>query len=109
MQIREMKTCEYADGLEHITMLNGMVRLDWYNYTGESGAAPGKEKGETTMPEREVSRQLVLPAGGFLRAYEAMKRFVGQLEAQGIITRSPHENFRPDEKSRPAAGSPNFE
>ena len=104
-----MKRYEYADGLEHITMMEGMVRLDWYNYTGKSDAAPGTEGGGAATPEREVTRQLVLPAGGFLRAYEAMKRFVGQLEAQGIITRTPQENARPAQKPQPAAGSPNFE
>lgn len=103
-----MKRYEYADGLEHITMMEGMVRLDWFNYTGESAAEQGK--GEAApLPPREVTRQLVLPAGGFLRAYEAMKRFVGQLEAQGIITRAPQGSAGAEEKPRPAAGSPNFE
>lgn len=103
-----MKRYEYADGLEHITMMEGMVRLDWYNNTGEPGAGPGKENGESAMPEREVTRQLILPAGGFLRAYEAMKHFVDQLEAQGIIIRAPQQHPQPDEPPHPAAGSPNF-
>lgn len=103
-----MKQYDYADGLEHITMLNGMVRLDWFNYTGEPAAEQGK--GEAApLPPREVTRQLALPAAGFLLAYEAMKRFVGRLEEQGVIARVPHEGARPNENPQPAAGSPNFE
>lgn len=107
-----MKQYDYSDGLEHITMLNGMVRLDWFNYTGEPAPKPAAEQGAAAppaLPPREVARQLVLPAGGFLQAYEAMKRFVGQLEAQGVIAHAPQGGAAEDEKHQPAAGSPNFE
>lgn len=92
-----MKEYRYADGLEEITLSAGMVRLELFHYTGEP-ARDGSERGA-----REVTQQLILPPAGFVEAYEAMRRFMEQLEAGGVVTRHPAPPRAPE------ASSPNFE
>lgn len=87
-----MKTYNYADGMEGITLSEGMVRMDLFHYTGGSGSG---------RAAREVTQQLILPPAAFLRAFETMQRFVSQLESQGLVE---HRETPP----APQAGSPNF-
>lgn len=89
-----MKTYHYADGVENITLAEGMVRLDLFHY--------GERQGQQCA--HEVTEQLVMPLPAFLRAYESARRMVEQLERQGLITKAP----APAETPSAPTGSPNF-
>lgn len=104
----------YADGVESLTMLEGMVRLDLFCY-GEGGAgAQGKAV-------RQVTGQLVLPPAAFLRLYGAMGELVRRLEEGGVVKRRgaapavpaatvPHGDAPSPDPANPSPNSsPNFE
>lgn len=97
-----MKEYRYADGLEEITLSEGMVRMELFHYTGAPAGG-----GANKHPSREVTQQLVLPPAGFLEAFEAMRQFMEQLEARGVVTRRsahPHSS-----EGMQHSASPNFE
>ena len=91
----------YADGVENVALVEGMVRVDLYHYGM-------RVEGMEATP-REGTQQLVLPPGAFLRAFESMQRFVAELERQGVVTRGavPQEAAQ-QAKQLPKGGSPNF-
>ena len=89
----------YADGVENVALVEGMVRVDLYHYGM-------RVEGMEATP-REVTQQLVLPPGAFLRAFESMQRFVAELERQGVVTRGAVPQEAPQPKL-PKGGSPNF-
>ena len=89
----------YADGVENVALVEGMVRVDLYHYGM-------RVEGMEATP-REVTQQLVLPPGAFLRAFESMQRFVAELERQGVVTRGAAPQEAPQPK-QPKGGSPNF-
>ncbi len=89
----------YADGLSQVTLLEGLVRMDFY-CAGEQA-----DDGSVT---HEPAGRLLLPPVGFLRAYEAMGELIARMEEAGLVHR--HE---PGEAAAPAAPrsqtpSPNF-
>lgn len=93
-----MKEYLYTDGVDHITLAGGMVRLDLFHYDGSPA------EGNQELP-RVVNRQLVMPPAAFMRAFESMQRFVVELEKSGVVHRLP-----PAVKPAPAKSiSPNFE
>ncbi len=69
----------YADGVENVSLVEGMVRVDLFHY--------GMRVEGMTVTPHEVTQQLVLPPAAFLRAFESMQRFVAELERQGVVTR----------------------
>ena len=87
--------------MENVALVEGMVRVDLYHYGM-------RVEGMEATP-REVTQQLVLPPGAFLRAFESMQRFVAELERQGVVTRGavPQEAAQ-QAKQQPKGGSPNF-
>lgn len=92
----------YADGVESITMLEGMVRLDFFCCDGKN--AQGKIQRETTT-------QIVIPPAAFLQAYEAMGKMVRHMEEGGFVLRkavpAPGAAAQP---AKPAVNSsPNFD
>ena len=89
----------YADGVENVALVEGMVRVDLYHYGM-------RVEGMEATP-REVTQQLVLPPAAFLRAFESMQRFVAELERQGVVTRGAVPQEAPQPK-QPKGGSPNF-
>ena len=89
----------YADGVENVALVEGMVRVDLYHYGM-------RVEGMEATP-REVTQQLVLPPAAFLRAFESMQRFVAELERQGVVTRGAVPQEAPQPKL-PKGGSPNF-
>ncbi len=89
----------YADGLSQMTLLEGLVRMDFY-CAGEQA-----EDGEVT---REPAGRLLLPPPAFLRTYEAMGELIARMEAAGLV----HRNAPGAAQEAPAAASqapsPNF-
>ncbi len=78
----------YADGLDQITFLEGLVRLDFF-CAGEEA-----ENGEIS---REHVGRLLLPPNGFLSVYEAMGQLIARMEQAGLVERN--------EPGAPASGS----
>lgn len=74
-----MKSYHYADGVEDITLAEGMVRINLFHY--------GERQEQHCI--HDVTEQLVMPLPAFLRAYESARRLVEQLEQQGLIAKSP--------------------
>lgn len=70
----------YADGVESVSLLEGMMRVELFCYAG-------REEGGSAR--RELVGRLVLPPAGFLKAYEAMGVLVRRLEEQGLVARRP--------------------
>lgn len=91
-----MKQHIYADGVANVSLAGGMVRLDMFHYSGQSG-------NEQQELAKSVDLQLVMQPLAFMRAYESMQRFVAELEKMGVVQRGGAP--RPQEQ----AGSPNFE
>ncbi len=89
----------YADGLSQMTLLEGLVRMDFYCAGEET------DDGEVT---REHAGRLLLPPPAFLRTYEAMGELIARMEAAGLV----HRNVPGAEAEAPAArtqaSSPNF-
>lgn len=71
----------FADGVGEISLVGGMVRIDWVSLSA-------REKDETGQPALEVRQRMVLPPEGFLRAFSAMEDLVKQLVDAGVIRRS---------------------
>ena len=89
-----MKSHLYADGVENISLIEGMVRLDLFHYEApaEAGVAAA----------RVADTQLILPPAAFLRAFESMQRFVNELERKGVVSRAAAP------AQPPVSSSPNF-
>lgn len=87
-----MKDYYFADGVEDITLSEGLIRLNLFHY--------GERQGQQCP--HEVTEQLVMPIAGFLRAYESARRLVEQMEQQGIIAK------KMPEKGMDTPQSPNF-
>ena len=83
------KERRFIDGIESISLMDGMVHLELYNYISGSQ----KEKGQ--RPEMEVVEELILNTQGFLRAFSAMQNLVGQLEQAGIIKKNENDVATP--------------
>ncbi len=89
----------YADGLSQVTLLEGLVRMDFF-CAGEQ-----TQEGEVT---REHAGRLLLPPPAFLRTYEAMGELIARMEEAGLV----HRNTPDSAPKAPARGgqtsSPNF-
>ncbi len=92
----------YADGVERLTMLEGMVRLDLFCY---------EDKGGPEKAARRVTEQIVLPPAAFLRAYEAMGELVRRMEEGGVVKRrdTVPAASEPHAEASFTNSSPNFE
>lgn len=95
-----MKSHLYADGVENISLIEGMVRLDLFHYEApaEAGAAAA----------RVADTQLILPPAAFLRAFESMQRFVNELERKGVVSRAAAPAASAAPAQPPVSSSPNF-
>ena len=92
----------FVDGVESISMVEGMIHLELFNYI------PGP-KPENSGTPREKGSELIMPPQGFLRAFAAMEQLVQQLADAGVISRSkPQAAASAPDESRKAPESPNF-
>ncbi len=88
----------YADGLDRMTLLEGLVRMDFY-CAGEQG-----EDGEVT---HEPVGRLLLPPPAYLRMYEAMGELIARMEEAGLVQRNARVAAPAHEEVKKAP-SPNF-
>ena len=89
----------FCDGLQEITILNGVVRLEFHRLQA-SGAAPSSR---SVAPVTELI--LALPAQGFVQAVGMLERLRDELVKQGLVKAQAAETA----KSQRADRSPNFE
>ncbi len=73
------RTHLYADGIEQVTLLEGLVRMDLF--------CAGESVSENEVSHEPVGR-LLLPPPAFLQAYEAMGQFIARLEEAGLVQRN---------------------
>ncbi|MDD3153792.1 MAG: hypothetical protein PHS41_02915 [Victivallaceae bacterium] len=95
------KTRVFADGMESVSLTDGMIRCELYCVT------PLRDAGKTAVPpEHDVFGELLMTPQSFIRAYGAMEDLIRQLTEAGIVKRSAN----PTPKDAPAAStvSPNF-
>ena len=86
----------FVDGLEKVSMMDGMIHLDFFNYV--SGA-------DRTQPlNKEVTEEMILSTDGFRRIHAAVDKLFHQLQQAGLL---PGENEPAAEKGQEPA-SPNF-
>lgn len=89
----------FCDGLQEITILNGVVRLEFHRLHA-SGAPPASR---SVAPVSEVV--LALPAQGFVQAVAMLERLRDELVKQGLV-KLPAADANPAKRSE---RSPNFE
>lgn len=73
----ELKFC---DGVMDISITNGVVRVDFFNYTNG-------ERDKNGNPPREFSHQTVLTPEAFLQTYTAFDQMVNELVERGLLSR----------------------
>ena len=92
----------FADGVGEISLVGGMVRIDWVSLESISRDSPS-ESGTV------IRQRLVLPPEGFLRSFSAMEDLVKQLVEAGVIRRQGEGAGPTGSPSvAPRGGSPNF-
>ena len=74
----------FADGIGEISLVGGMVRVDWVSLSAT-------EKDASGLPALEFRQRMVLPPEGFLRAFTAMEDLVKQLVEAGVIRKNDLE------------------
>ncbi len=91
----------YADGLAQVTLLEGLVRMDFF--------CAGERAEDGSISQEPVGR-LLLPPTAFLNAYAAMGEFISRMEKAGLVHR--HEPTAPADAPAPQPAhehsSPNF-
>lgn len=88
----------FCDGLKEITILNGVVRLEFHRLQATGAPGPNRE----VQPITELV--VALPAQGFVPAIAMMERVRDELIKQGAVRPQPSGEDRPPRTDR----SPNF-
>jgi len=94
----------FADGIGEITLVGGMVRIDWVSLSVT-------ERDEQGQPSLEFRQRVVMPPEGFLRSFSAMEDLVKKLVDAGVIRRqesAPGSIGQESTAGRPRPASPNF-
>ncbi len=89
----------YADGMENISLADGMIRMSLYSIIPN-------QPGETAPARHDVDTELVMSPAGFLRAYSAMEQLLQQLTEAGLITKRQPQAA---DEAKPTTVSPNFQ
>ena len=93
-----MKKRIFVDGMENISLNSGLVRMNFFNT-------------DTQKNESEITNELIMTPGGFLKAFGAMEDLVNKLIADGVITRNVKNNSENNSESSEVkndSASPNF-
>ncbi|MFM2111501.1 MAG: hypothetical protein RLZZ271_161 [Pseudomonadota bacterium] len=71
---------QHCDGLQDVSILSGIVRMDFFHY------APG-EPGADGKPVREHALRLCMSPEAFVQTYSTLDRVVRELENRGLVAR----------------------
>lgn len=72
----------FADGVESIHMINGIVRLDLHTLQ------PQEDNGQ---PIPRISDRIIIPMQGFVQLYETMEKVIGKLVQDGVLKQGNKE------------------
>lgn len=72
----------YCDGISNITLVGGMVRIDFFRLSPTA-------KDKNGRPAMEFLTQLVMPPDSFLQGLGAMQNLVQQLKEKGVVRTPP--------------------
>ncbi|QNM98299.1 hypothetical protein [Chitinimonas koreensis] len=86
----------FVDGVEEVSIVGGVVRVDLFSY------APGP-RGADKRPPRELVERLCLPPEAFLQMYGALDGMVKQLQERGLVQRKDAARLAADEAEAGAA------
>lgn len=70
----------FADGVKDIVIQNGVVRIDFFDYSATEKDADGKAVAV-------FAQRVVMPLPAFAQAFGAMERMVNELMERGVITK----------------------
>jgi hypothetical protein len=73
---------QHCDGLHDVSILSGVVRLDFFHF------APG-EPGADGKPQREHALRVCMSPEAFVQTCSTLDRVVRELESRGLIARRP--------------------
>jgi hypothetical protein len=82
----------FVDGVAHIGLSGGVVRIDFAHLASPSSADAGAQR-----LERNV--RLVASLEGFLATYQTMQRMVERLASQGKLALAPGPRLRDSPKA----------
>jgi len=94
----------YADTVGEISLHGGVVRIDLV------ALQPGADA-NAESPDMSFRKRLVMPVDGFVRAFSAMERLMGQMEERGMVSRVAQqagEDAGSDGATKEEGKSPNF-
>lgn len=72
----------FCDGLEEVSVVSGVVRIDFFRFT----AGPKDKNGR---PPREHSHRVLLSPEAFIQTCGALDQVLKQLEQKGMVKRRP--------------------
>ena len=73
----------YADGIEQIHFVGGMVRIDFMTLQPEENGGE-----ENTPPKPQVSRRLIMPPQGFVNTFNSMQQLIDKLVDAGLVQKN---------------------
>jgi hypothetical protein len=82
----------FVDGVAHIGLSGGVVRIDFAHLASASATEPGSQR-----LERNV--RLVASLEGFIATYQTMQRMVERLASQGKLALAPGPRLRDNPKA----------
>jgi hypothetical protein len=90
----------YCDGLQDVSIVSGVVRVDFFHYAPGAPGADGK-------PRREHAMRVCMSPDAFVQSYSVLDRVVRELENRGMVSR---RNGAGQDATAPAAAprSANF-
>lgn len=85
-----MKLDLFADGVDNVTIANGVVRVDFY--IGRAAKQPS-EPGGKADGKRETHLSVNLPLSTFVNSMNVLQRVMAQLVARGVVSaeRTPQQ------------------
>ena len=70
----------YCDGLQDVSIVSGVVRVDFFHYAPGAPGADGK-------PRREHAMRVCMSPDAFVQSYSVLDRVVRELENRGMVSR----------------------
>lgn len=88
-----MKLDLFADGITNISIVAGVVRIDFYVVRPKGQPTDGA----TSETERDTHLSINLPLPGFVSSINILQRVLNELLQRGVVSGRPPEDLpRPD-------------
>ena len=86
MSDRKATEVLFVDGIENVSLVNGMVRMEMFRARAVRGAQQADDN--TQSIERDEAETLVVTPQSFLAIVATLNRTVEEMEKAGIVSRS---------------------